>query len=153
MFKNTKLNWVVVFAALTLSAGTMVPVQAEEAPAEAPNATLSLESTSVAIGIGYSWGEGEVTYQGKQYDVDVSGMSVVDLGVSTLSIAGDVYHLEKLEDLNGTYFAVSAGIAVAGGGEGTYMKNQNGVVIKLAAAQEGVKLKLGAEGIKLKVKA
>lgn len=152
MFKNVKLNWVVVFAALTFSAGAMVPVQAEEA-VETPNATLALESTSVAIGIGYSWGEGEVTYQGKKYDVDVSGMSVVDLGVASLSVAGDVYHLNKLEDLNGTYFAVSAGIAIAGGGEGTYMKNQNGVVIKLAAAQEGVKLKFGPEGIKLKVKA
>ena len=35
--------------------------------AQPPDATLRVRTTSIAVGIGYSWGEGIVTFQGQEY--------------------------------------------------------------------------------------
>ena len=45
-----------------------------------PSATVSIESTSVAIGIGFKWGDGVLKFKGKEYKFSVKGLSVVDLG-------------------------------------------------------------------------
>ena len=67
-------------------------------------------------------------------------------------MTGEVYHLKKLEDFNGTYVAAQAGIAVAGGVSATAMKNQNGVVMKLTSTQKGLKFTLAPEGTKITLK-
>ena len=47
-----------------------------------PDAKLKLSGGSVAVGIGYSWAGGILTYKGKKYDVEVSGLSVGDVGAT-----------------------------------------------------------------------
>src|SRR5262249_54980700 len=98
------------------------------------------------------WGGGVLTYQGKDYPFDVSGLSVADVGISQAEAAGNVYHLKKLEDFNGNYTGVSAGATVAGGGGGVGLKNQNGGVLKLWGATRGLKFKLGVDGVKMTLK-
>src|SRR4029077_4003925 len=39
-----------------------------------PDATLQLGSGAVAAGLGISWGQGTLSYKGKQYPVSVSGL-------------------------------------------------------------------------------
>jgi len=119
---------------------------------EKPDATVRLSSGSVAAGIGFSWGSGTLTYQGKDYPFDVTGLSVVDVGITKAEASGTVYHLKKLEDFNGNYTGVSAGVAVAGGGAGTALKNQSGVVLNLVGTTQGLKFKLGVDGVKLTLK-
>src|SRR3954454_5477025 len=85
---------------------------------EAPDGTVRLSSGSVAAGIGFSWGSGVLTYQGKDYPFDVSGLSVADVGISKAEASGSVYHLKNLADFSGNYTGVSAGATVAGGGGG-----------------------------------
>ncbi len=46
-----------------------------------PDATIKLHGGSVAVGIGYSWGGGTLTYKGKTYEVEVKGLSVGDVGI------------------------------------------------------------------------
>ena len=116
-----------------------------------PVATLKLSGKSVAAGVGISWGKGTLTYKGKQHAFSVDGLSVGDVGVSTVDATGNVYHLKKLEDFEGQYTAVSAGAAVAGGAGASTMKNANGVVINLHAMTRGVKFKLGVDGVKIKL--
>jgi len=41
--------------------------------------TIRFASRSIALGIGVSWGDGVLEYQGKTYVFTVSGLSVVDL--------------------------------------------------------------------------
>jgi hypothetical protein len=117
-----------------------------------PSATVTLETKSVAIGVGYEWGDGVLKFQGQEYKFKVKGLSVVDVGVSTISAKGDVYHLEKLDDFAGTFASAEAGIAVGGGAGAVAMKNQNGVVMQLISTSAGVKLKLAAEGMKIEMK-
>jgi hypothetical protein len=114
-----------------------------------PDAYLELSEGSVALGIGYSWGDGTLTYQGKKYPVEVKGLSVIDVGVTKATSAGKVFNLKKIEDFNGNYTAGSAEGTVAGGAGVLKMKNQNGVEIELYSTTQGVNLKLALEGVKI----
>jgi len=118
---------------------------------EATNGKVSLESKSVAVGVGVSWGDGILEYQGKKYPFTVQGLSVVDLGVSKVSARGDVKSLKKVEDFAGTYVAAGAGGALAGGAAVATLKNQNGVEMNLTATTQGVKLTLAAAGVTVKL--
>jgi len=121
------------------------------AQAKKPDATVTLTEGSVAVGIGFSWGKGTLTYQGKKHAVKVEGLSVGEVGVTRATGLGSVYNLKKLADFDGNYVAGGAEATVAGGAGVTVMKNQNGVVIELKSTTQGASLKLAAEGIKLSV--
>ena len=120
--------------------------------ADKPDATLKLSGGSVAAGVGFSWGSGTLTYKGKTYQVEVTGLSAGDVGASKVEASGEVYHLSKLADFDGTYTAGTAGATVGGGASATAMKNQNGVTIHLVSTSQGLKFTLGASGVSLKIK-
>ena len=139
-------------AAALFASGVAVPAsRADDAPATAPDATLNLTGGAVAAGIGYVWGSGQLDYQGAPHPVKVSGLSVVDVGAAKISASGSVYHLKALKDFNGTYTAFAAGATIAGVGGVAYLKNQNGVVIKLNSTSTGLRFNLSANGVTLKV--
>jgi hypothetical protein len=134
------LGSLIVFAHLTL------------AQEKKPDATLHLSTGSVAVGIGFTWGNGVLTYQGKEYPFSIEGLSVVDVGISKAEANGTVYNLKKLEDFNGSYTGVTAGATVAGGAGATSVRNQNGVVIDLVGTSQGLKFKLSVDGVKMTLK-
>jgi hypothetical protein len=112
-----------------------------------PDATLTMSEGQVAFGIGFNWGKGVLTFQGKEYPFKVKGLSVVDIGITKATSSGKVYNLKKLEDFNGNYTAASAEATIAGGAGALTMKNQNGVVIDLRSTTAGANLKLSVEGV------
>ena len=132
------------FACLVTTA--TVPAQSDT------SGTVSIESKSVALGVGVSWGDGTLTYRGKQHKFSVEGLSVVDLGVSRVSAKGEVNDLKKLEDFSGNYAAAGAGAAVGGGAGVVALTNQNGVKMKLQATAQGVRLTAAGAGISVKLK-
>jgi hypothetical protein len=116
-----------------------------------PDATLTMSEGQIAFGIGFSWGKGVLTFQGKEYPFKVNGISVVDIGITKATSSGKVYNLKKLEDFNGNYTAASAEATIAGGAGALTMKNQNGVVIDLRSTTAGANLKLSVEGVSFKL--
>ena len=118
----------------------------------APDATLHLSSKAIAAGVGVSWGQGTLTYKGKEYPVSVSGLSLGKVGVTKVTATGEVYHLKKLEDFSGNYASATADITLAGGHSGVTMKNQNGVKVVVRATSKGVDLTIGASGVDMKLK-
>src|SRR5437660_12136966 len=76
-----------------------------------PDATLRLSGGSFALGIGFSWGSGTLTYKGKNYPVKVNGLSVGKVGVTGSSAYGEVFNLKHLRDFNGHYHMGAAGAA------------------------------------------
>jgi len=112
-----------------------------------PDGTVSLKGGSVAVGIGFTWGHGELNYRNKPHAFAIKGISVVDVGATDFTAAGHVYNLKHLGDFTGNYVAAAAGITVAGGGTATYLKNEHGVVIKLIATDVGLKFSLSADGV------
>jgi hypothetical protein len=117
-----------------------------------PSGKVWVESRTVAIGIGVSWGDGKLTYEGKEHTFSVKGLSVIDLGVSKVTATGEVFNLKKLSDFDGNYVAAKVGAAVAGGAGAVAMKNQNGVVMQLTGTGQGVQLTLGGAGVDVKLK-
>jgi hypothetical protein len=114
-----------------------------------PSAYVWLSGGSVAIGIGYVWGKGTLYFSKdqKQYKFKLSGVSVVDVGAAGITAEGEVYNLASPADLSGNYSAVTAGLTVIEGGSVAYLKNDNGVVIKLHSQTGGLRFNLSANGM------
>ena len=138
--------WIWVVAAALVCFGGVAAAE------DKPSGTVTIESTSVALGVGVSWGDGKLSYQGKTHTFSVKGLSVVDVGVSKVSARGKVFNLKKLADFAGTYAAAQAGAAVGGGMSVVALRNQNGVVLELTSTQTGVKFTLAGEGIEVKLR-
>jgi len=117
-----------------------------------PSGKISVQSTSIAAGIGVSWGDGILNFQGKEIHFSVGGLSLVDFGISKASAVGEVYNLTDPSKLAGNYLAGEAGFALAGGMGGISMRNSSGVVIVLRSASTGAKLQLGPSGLDIKLK-
>jgi hypothetical protein len=138
---------VVTFAAMLLVGIALLIGVGSGVAQDVPDATIEFSGGSVAAGIGFTWGSGELTFQGEKHPLSVSGLSIVQVGISRYTATGAVYHLTKLSDINGIYTAVSAGAAVAGGASATAMRNSNGVVIQMVSTHAGLNFSLSAKGV------
>jgi len=117
-----------------------------------PSGKVSIESTSIAAGIGVSWGDGKLNFKGKDYPFSVEGLSLVDWGISKVNATGDVYNLTDTSKFAGTYVAAEAGLTLAGGMGGMVLRNANGVIIHLRSVSQGAQLQLGTSGLMIKMK-
>ena len=122
--------------------------RAEEAPSGEPVATVKIRQVQVAfIGSG-ALGGGTLNYQGKSYRITVGGLGVGGIGASQLTASGNVYGLTRRQDLTGAYIQVRSGWALADSGKGTmWLRNNNGVTMKLRTQRKGLQLALGADGV------
>jgi hypothetical protein len=111
-----------------------------------PVGSVSIDMTSVAAGVGASWGSGVLRFEGQRHLFKINGLSVGSVGVSSISAVGNVYNMSNSGQLTGNYAAVGAGIALVGGSAGLTMQNQSGVIINLYAVQQGVQLNIGPQG-------
>ena len=118
----------------------------------APDATMEFSGGSVAVGVGVSWGKGTLHYQGKAYPFRLDGLRIADVGAQGIKGTGEIYHLAKVEDFNGTYGAATAGATLATKGQdATTMKNSSGVVIRLRSATEGLELTAALGGVAIQL--
>ena len=133
------------------SAPDPVTEPAEVTSGTQPDGTVNFTGGSVAAGIGFSWGHGELNFGGESHAFKISGVSLVDVGAANISASGHVYNLKNLADFNGNYVAMAAGMTVAGGGSAAYLKNEHGVIIKLHSTDVGLRFNLAADGVKVKL--
>jgi hypothetical protein len=114
-----------------------------------PDATVRIHEGSVAAGIGWSWGGGELMYAGKTHKFKISGLTVAEVGVTKADATGSVYNLKNVDDFNGVY-AAAATEGTAGKGAGvSSLRNDKGVVINLKSETKGANIKIAAEGLKI----
>lgn len=147
-----RLNWKVYERNEALIVATDKPPTYQREDSRTPAATLRLKSKSVALGAGVSWGEGTLSFQGKDYSFSVSELSLLDLGASSVTGTGKVYNLNNVADFSGNYVATQATFAVAGGSGELTMTNAKGVVIALTSQESGTQFTAGPSGISLKLK-
>ncbi|MHB8070289.1 MAG: hypothetical protein ACYDIC_20550 [Desulfobaccales bacterium] len=114
-------------------------------------AEVTIDIKGVGAIVGVSWGHGVLWFKGKKYPFHVEGLSLGDVGYAEIKARGKVYNLTKPRDLSGTYAALGAGVALAGGVAGLAMQNERGVVIDLSATQRGVKLNIGPQGLTIRM--
>jgi hypothetical protein len=117
-----------------------------------PSGKVTIETKSIAAGVGVTWGDGKLSFKGKDYPFSVEGLTLVDFGFSKASAVGDVYNLTEVDKFEGLYAAAEAGFALAGGMGGMVLRNQNGVVMHLRSVTQGARLQLGTSGMTIKLK-
>jgi hypothetical protein len=141
----SKMITLLAFAATIGSA----PVVAKSVAAkDVPNATASFTGETVAIGVGFTWGKGVLTFKDKTYPFKVDGLSAIGVGVTKISGTGTIYHLKSAADFAGTYVAAGGGASMGSHGEGSAsLRNEKGVVIEFHAKEKGVSINLDLSGV------
>jgi hypothetical protein len=148
------MNNVKKIVVLLLAIGVMAGIAQAATHESKPNATLRLSGGSFALGIGFRWGSGTLTYQGKNYPVKVNGLSVGKVGMTGVSANGEVFNLKHLQDFNGHYNVGAAGtrgVTLGSGKAGTIMTNQAGVIVRLSATQKGVDVNATGGGVDMQI--
>src|SRR5260370_27239012 len=139
---------------LLLVVGVMTGFSEAATHESKPDATLRLSGGSFALGIGFSWGSGTLTYKGKNYPVKVNGLSVGKVGVTGSSAYGEVFNLKHLQDFNGHYNVGAAGtrgVTLGSGKTGTLMTNQAGVIVRVSATQQGLDVNATGGGVDMQI--
>lgn len=147
MHRLTTTMIAAITAGALVSCTSNPPPPATIAASGSNEGTVTFSGGAVAIGVGFQWGSGTLTYHGQQYPFRLDGLSVVDVGVTRVSGSGTVHNLYKVADFSGNYIAASAGAALAGGGSVGTLRNQNGVVIDGVTTAQGVRLTLAPGGV------
>ncbi len=124
----------------------------EEPVSAAPPPFVELRSTSIAAGIGMSWGDGTLTFEGQSYAFEMTGVSLLDVGFSVADSAGDVRNLTDIADFEGTYVSARAAGAAGVGGHTVWMRNDKGVEIRLSSQLKGLELALATQGFRISFK-
>jgi len=149
------MNNVKKIVILLLAMGMMMGfAQAATHHESKPDATLRLSGGSFALGIGFRWGSGTLTYKGKDYPVKVNGLSVGKVGMTGVSANGEVFNLKHLQDFNGHYNVGAEGtrgVTIAKGKASTLLSNQAGVIVRLAATQTGVDVNATGGGVDMQI--
>jgi len=103
--------------------------------------------------VGGSGGSGTLIFQGKEYPLSIGGVSLgATIGVSKAELVGEVLNLKNVSDIEGTYTAGQASVAVAGGAKVAELKNSKGVVLKVKGKQIGLEFALDLSGMQLSLK-
>ena len=131
-----------------------LPVAAQTDPGHpgAVDGRITLVAHSAAVGVGYTWGDGTLTYKHHRYYFTVRGVSVADVGYSRIVGHGRVYNLHKVSDFSGTYGASTGEATVGRGLAGQFLQNGNGVQIRVDDVTRGAELSGSAAGIQLQLK-
>jgi len=153
--KEIHMNNVKKIAILSLVVAVMTGfTQAASHHHSGPDATLRLSGGSFALGIGFRWGSGTLTYKGKQYPVKVNGLSIGKVGMTGVSAYGEIFNLKHLQDFNGHYNVGAEGtrgVTIAKGKAGSIMTNQAGVIVRLAATQTGLDVNATGGGVDMQI--
>lgn len=136
-----------LITALSLSLFSVFAFAAEEKP----DGTIEFMANSAALGIGFSWGDGTLTYQGKVYPIKAEGFSLGGVGFTSVMGKGKVYNLKNLSDFDGTYAGAGANLTILAGGGDVVLKNAKGVELRLSTDTQGAKVSIGGGGVKFKV--
>ena len=140
---------------LVVTVALVLALSVTPALAQTADATISIDVTTAAAGLGASWGRGVVTYGPTTYAFKVKGLNVLTAGIQKLQANGQVFNLKAIDDLEGKYRkADKAGITFIKKGDiGLVVQNEKGVVLNLKAVKKGLELDLVSEGLTiLKVK-
>ena len=134
-----------------LAATLLISSLALAADAKKPSGTVEIDETQFAFILGGSAGGGTLTFHGKQYPFKIGGLTAgVNVGISKMSAAGEVYDLKDIAKFPGTYTKLEASITLGGGVGGLQLKNENGVIMRLESRTQGLQLNAGsASGIKV----
>lgn len=139
----------VATAAALAAAAVSAPAQAQGKP------DGSIEITLFRAGfiIGGSGGSGILMFRDNGYHLSVGGVSVgATIGVARAEFVGEVYNLKQASDIEGTYTAIGASGALAGGAGIAELQNSRGVRLRLQGRQIGLMVSIDLSGMQISLR-
>jgi len=133
------------FGAVIMAAAIMLAGTASQSYAETGSVRVKITKLGFIAVVG--GGSGTLTFQGRRYRLSIGGVSAGTIGVAGMDLVGTASNLRTAADIAGTYSALSAGVAVAGGARVATLQNSNGVVLQLHGQQVGLSASLSVSGL------
>lgn len=122
-------------------------------PTSAPSGTIELRIFRAGFIVGGSGGSGTLYFKNNGYNLGVGGVSLgATIGVARADFVGEVYNLKDPKDIEGTYAAITASAAAAGGVGITELQNQRGVRLRLQGTQIGLMVSIDLSGMILSIR-
>jgi hypothetical protein len=110
--------------------------------------TVDIDQTRISFLVSGHAGGGVLHYRGHDYPFSISGLGVGGIGVTKLTATGDVYNLPSAAQFPGMYSQFRTGLALGDNGGGKlWLKNADGVVLKLRGTSQGIGLTMGADAV------
>ena len=122
---------------------------ADEIAKTKPSATFEVTAEQLRLLIGGATGKGTLYYQGKSYPFTIKAVTAGGVGATKVTAKGDVYFMERLEDFEGAYSAVTLGATLGAGAGGSQYENNKGVFLSVSSKSEGVGLMLGIGAVQV----
>ena len=119
----------------------------------AATGTIELEIYKAGFIVGGSGGSGTLKFDGKSYPLTIGGVSLgATIGFSKAQLVGTVRNIKNPSDIEGTFTAGTAGVAVAGGPKVAELKNSKGVELSVKGQQIGLEFSVDLSGMEIKLK-
>ena len=143
---------VAAVAALTIASASFAPAARAADAMGTPTGKITLSAKSADVGLGYTWGDGTLSFGGKTYRFSVTGGTIAAVGYSKIEGTGTVYNLHRVQDFAGTYGAAHGEATLGTGLGGAVLENKNGVRIKIETISKGARLASSAQGLTFELK-
>jgi len=135
-----------------IALGTIVLVAASM-PAHADKGSVKVVFGKISFGVGFGGGSGVLTFHGKKYLFNVSGLSWgATAGLTTSQLVGTVLNLSRVEDFPGAYAATGVGVAAAVGVGRVRLQNAKGVVLILHGPKFGAEVSANYANVEITMK-
>ncbi len=122
-------------------------------PSRAETGQVALKITRAGFIVGLGGGSGTLRFQGHSYPLSIGGVSVgATIGASSTELIGRAYNMRQASDIAGTYTAVGAGVAVAGGAGAVRLRNSRGVVLELQGRKIGLEFSVDLNGMQISMR-
>jgi lipid-binding SYLF domain-containing protein len=120
--------------------------------AEAASGRIELRLVRAGFILGFGSGSGSLYYGGKRYRLNLGGVSLgATIGVASVDFVGRARNLRRPSDIEGTYRAVGAGVAAAGGGSVARLRNSRGVELEVRGKQIGFMASVDLSGLRIRI--
>jgi hypothetical protein len=83
--------------------------------AEAATGTVDIRLAKVGAFVGVGRASGTLHFQGRNYPLNISGITAGTIGVGLTHLRGHAYHLRYAGDIGGNYTVASVSVAVVAG--------------------------------------
>ena len=116
--------------------------------ANAGTGTIHITFKKAGVLFGAGSGSGTLHFQGRDYPLEVRGVSFGTIGFGVTRCKGHAHNLRQAADIDGTYTAASVSMAVGGGAKVARLQNSNSAVyLQLEGLQAGLELSVSVSGM------
>lgn len=137
--------------ALVLAPAAVASV-AEASAAAGNSGRIAFRITRAGLIVGVGGGSGTLTFNGRKYPLSIGGISLgATIGIASADFVGRVRHLRRASDIAGTYSAIGAGLAAAGGGSVARLQNSRGVELEVSGKQVGFMASIDLSGLRIRL--